>query len=71
MQDLNKSSDRADVLRAITAATPHVNYIHKDRFISALRNDDYVAAWNAVFEAGRIDGKREIAQAWYQQEAGG
>ena len=70
MTDLDKHSDRAEVLRAITASTPRVNYQYKDRFISAIRNKNYVEAWNAVFEAGHKDGKLEVDRQRFKEWRG-
>ena len=70
MTDLNKASDRADVLRAITAATPRVNYAYKDRFVAALREGDVTAAWEAAFEAGHKDGKLEVHRQRFKEWRG-
>ena len=70
MTNLHSASERADVLRAITAATPRVNYAFKDEFITALREGDVVAAWEAAFNAGVKDGRLEVHRQRFKEWRG-
>ena len=69
MTNLHSATERADFLRTISAVTPGVNYGFKDDFITALREGDILAAWEAAFNAGIKDEKTQAARRRYQKGA--
>ena len=62
MSNLNKASARASVLRGISTATPGVNYEYKQKFVDAIRNEHYAEAWQAAYDAGRLDGRLDLVR---------
>ena len=70
MTNLHSATERADFLRTISAVTPGVNYGFKDDFITALREGDILAAWEAAFNAGVKDGRLEVHRQRFKEWRG-
>ena len=69
--NLHSATARADLLRTMSAITPSVNYQFKDDFLTALRDGDALAAWEAAFNAGIKEGTLQTARKRFKEYADG